>query len=60
MLALIRRMQTLLLRQVFPGRTEETYDMPLTRVVYIEASDFKESKPPGYYGFCPQQPVMLK
>ena len=46
--------------QVFPGRTEETYDMPLTRIVYIDASDFKEAKTSGYYGFCPQQPVMLK
>ena len=34
--------------------------MPLTRVVYIETSDFQEAKTPGYYGFCPQQPVLLK
>ena len=34
--------------------------MPLTRVVYIEAADFREDKPKGYYGFCPQQPIMLK
>ena len=34
--------------------------MPLTRVVYIEATDFREDKPKGYYGFCPQQPIMLK
>ena len=46
--------------QTFPGRSEEVYDMSLTRVVYIEATDFREDKPKGYYGFCPEQPIMLK
>ena len=34
--------------------------MPLTRVVYIETGDFQEAKTAGYYGFCPQQTVLLK
>ncbi len=46
--------------QVFPGRSEETYDVPLTRTVYIEASDFRESDVKGYYGLAPGKTAMLK
>ena len=46
--------------QVFPGRSEATYDVPLTRIVYIEASDFREADVKGYYGLAPGKTAMLK
>ncbi|BDA41649.1 Glutamine-tRNA ligase [Coccomyxa sp. Obi] len=46
--------------RVFPGRTEETYPVPLTRVVYIAAEDFREVDSKGYYALAPQKEVMLK
>ncbi|KAK9794917.1 hypothetical protein WJX73_006674 [Symbiochloris irregularis] len=46
--------------KVFPGRSEETYDLPLTRVVYMEQADFRESKSKDYYGLTLDQPAMLK
>ena len=46
--------------QVFPGRTDETYPVPLTRVVYIAAEDFREVDSKGYYALAPQKEVMLK
>uniref|UniRef100_A0A061SG32 glutamine--tRNA ligase n=1 Tax=Tetraselmis sp. GSL018 TaxID=582737 RepID=A0A061SG32_9CHLO len=45
---------------VFPGRSEETYKVPFTRVVYIESSDFRESDSKGYYGMAPGKSVMLR
>lgn len=45
---------------MFPGRTEETYELPLTRVVYIEQTDFREKKSKDYYGLALDQPAMLK
>lgn len=48
------------LAQVFPGRSEETYDLPLTQTVYIEATDFRECKAKDYYGLALDQPAMLK
>eukprot|EP00193_Tetraselmis_chui_P006197 CAMPEP_0177757330 /NCGR_PEP_ID=MMETSP0491_2-20121128/3583_1 /TAXON_ID=63592 /ORGANISM="Tetraselmis chuii, Strain PLY429" /LENGTH=780 /DNA_ID=CAMNT_0019272969 /DNA_START=69 /DNA_END=2411 /DNA_ORIENTATION=+ len=45
---------------VFPGRSEETYRIPFTRVVYIERTDFKEKDEKGYYGLAPGKHVMLR
>lgn len=45
---------------VFPGRSEETYKVPFTRVVYIEATDFRETDSKGYYGMAPGKSVMLR
>ena len=48
--------------QVFPGRkdSDETYGVPLTRVVYIEAGDFREADVKGYFGLAPNKQAMLK
>ena len=46
--------------QVFPGRSEDTYELPLTRTVYIEQTDFRERKAKDYYGLALDQPAMLK
>lgn len=46
--------------KVFPGRSEETYDLPFGRIVFIEATDFKEEDAPGYYGLAPGKSVMLR
>jgi hypothetical protein len=47
-------------QQVFPGRSEESYPVALTRVVYIEATDFREVDAKGYYGLAPNKSCMLK
>ncbi|GMH32257.1 hypothetical protein BSKO_00091 [Bryopsis sp. KO-2023] len=46
--------------KVFPGRTEETYKVPFTKVVYMEATDFKEIDEKNYYGLAPGKSVMLR
>ncbi|KAK9832832.1 hypothetical protein WJX81_005150 [Elliptochloris bilobata] len=46
--------------KVFPGRSEDTYAAPLTRVVYIEQDDFREEDSRGYFGLAPGKSVMLK
>ncbi len=46
--------------QVFPGRTEETYPVTLTRVVYVAAEDFREVDSKGYFALAPQKECMLK
>lgn len=45
---------------VFPGRSEQTYKAPFTRVLYIEQTDFKETDVKGYYGMAPGKHVMLR
>ena len=46
--------------QLFPGK-EETYSVPFTRVVYIEADDFREEDPgKKYYGLAPGKSVLLR
>ena len=45
---------------MFPGRSEESYTAPLTRVVYIEQDDFREEDARGYYGLAPGKSVLLK
>ena len=45
---------------MFPGRSEESYAAPLTRVVYIEQDDFREEDVRGYYGLAPGKSVLLK
>lgn len=44
----------------FPGRSEDRYTLPLTRVVYIESTDYKEQDEKGYYGLAPEKAVMLR
>lgn len=49
--------------RVFPGRTEDTYHVPLTRVVYIERSDFfftADEPPKGWKGLAPGRTVALR
>ncbi len=43
----------------FPGRSEDTYSVPLTRVVYIESTDLMEVDEKDYYGLAPGMAVML-
>ena len=50
----------MLTAQVFPGRSEDSYAAPLTRVVYIEHDDFREEDARGYYGLAPGKSVLLK
>lgn len=46
--------------KVFPGRSDATYKVPFTRVVYIEETDFKEKDEKDYYGLAPEKSVMLR
>mmetsp|Transcript_9586 Transcript_9586/g.20421 ORF Transcript_9586/g.20421 Transcript_9586/m.20421 type:complete len:801 (+) Transcript_9586:112-2514(+) len=46
--------------KVFPGRSEDSYKVPFTRVVYIEETDFKEADEKDYYGLAPGKAVMLR
>lgn len=46
--------------QHFPGRSEEGYRLPFTRVVYLEATDFREVDAKDYYGLAPGKSVMLR
>lgn len=46
--------------RVFPGRTEETYPVPFSKVVYIESTDFRTEDAKGYYGLAPGKSVMLR
>ena len=48
------------LLQYFPGRGEEGYKVPFTRVVYIEETDFREADSKDYYGLAPGKAVMLR
>ena len=46
----------------WPNRrgAEEPYELPLTRVVYIDRDDFREQDSKGYYGLAPGKSVMLR
>ena len=46
--------------KVFPGRTEETYPVPFSKIVYIESTDFRTEDAKGYYGLAPGKSVMLR
>ena len=46
--------------QVFPGRSEETYSVDLTRNVYIEETDFRDHDSKDYYGLAPGKSILLK
>ena len=48
--------------QLYPQRKEstETYKVPLTRVVYIERTDFRAEDADDYYGLAPGKTVMLR
>ena len=42
------------------GTAPETYDVPFSRVVYIEQSDFRPTDAKGYYGLAPGKRVLLR
>ena len=43
----------------FPGK-DETYQVPFTRVVYIEQDDFREQDQKKYFGLAPGKTVLLR
>jgi hypothetical protein len=44
-----------------PGRPEsQAYDLPFSRVVYIEATDFRLQDSKDYYGLAPGKSAMLR
>lgn len=44
-----------------PGRPEnEPYEVPFSRVVYIEATDFRLQDSKDYYGLAPGKSAMLR
>jgi hypothetical protein len=44
-----------------PGRPESSsYDLPFSRVVYIEATDFRLQDSKDYYGLAPGKSAMLR
>jgi glutaminyl-tRNA synthetase len=44
----------------FPGRLDDGYDVPFSKVCYIESSDFREQDARDYYGLAPGKSVMLR
>lgn len=44
----------------FPGRGAGTYDIPFSKVVYIEEGDFKEADEKGFFGLAPGKEVRFK
>ena len=50
--------------RVWPNKpvedNNETYELPLTRTVYIEATDYRVEDAKGYYGLAPGKSVMLR
>lgn len=43
----------------FPGK-DEAYQVPFTRVVYIEQDDFREQDQKKYFGLAPGKSVLLR
>lgn len=43
-----------------PEKAVQTYSVPLSQVVYIEASDFQLKDSKDYYGLAPNKTVLLK
>ena len=48
--------------QRFPQQKDntETYGVPFSRVVYIEATDFREVDSKDFYGLAPNKSIMLR
>lgn len=46
--------------KIFPGRSEEGYQIPFTKIVYIESTDFRKEDSKGYYGLAPGKTIMLR
>ncbi|CAD7697335.1 unnamed protein product [Ostreobium quekettii] len=46
--------------QRFPGRKGDTYKVPFSKIVYIEATDFREVDSKDYYGLAPGKAIMLR
>ena len=44
----------------FPGRGDASYEVPFSRVCYIEQSDFQTADSKDYYGLAPGKTVMLR
>lgn len=43
----------------FPGK-DETYQVPFTKVLYIEQEDFREQDHKKYFGLAPGKSVLLR
>lgn len=46
--------------KIFPGRSDEGYQIPFTKIVYIESTDFRKDDSKNYYGLAPGKTVMLR
>ena len=44
----------------FPGRGDAGYAVPFSKVVYIEATDFKVKDEKDYFGLAPGKAIMLR
>lgn len=44
----------------FPGRGDEGYMVPFSKVCYIEATDFREADAKDFYGLAPGKSIMLR
>eukprot|EP00892_Ulva_mutabilis_P008053 jgi/Ulvmu1/561/UM001_0569.1 len=44
----------------FPGRGEQGYEVPFSKVCYIEATDFREADAKDFYGLAPGKSIMLR
>lgn len=45
---------------VFPGRSPDTYPVPFSATVYIEATDFRLQDAKDFYGLAPGKSAMLR
>ena len=50
------------LEQVYPNKKKdmEIYTVNVTKQIWIERTDFRETDEAGYYGFAPGKTVMLR
>lgn len=46
--------------KVFPGRSDDVYELPFSKIVFIEETDFREQDEKGYFGLAPGKTVMLR
>jgi glutaminyl-tRNA synthetase len=44
----------------FPGRSDVGYAVPFSKVLYIEATDYRDTDSKDYYGLAPGKSVMLR
>ncbi|KAL6761426.1 tRNA synthetases class I, catalytic domain-containing protein [Haematococcus lacustris] len=46
--------------KLFPGRTDDIYKVPFTRVVFMEETDFRLQDNKDFYGLAPGKSIMLR